>query len=325
MARFDVELAGATAGAWVGESGNAPASVTGIWAGASSVIAVGAGFVLRSDDGGVHFVRVDVPELTGFPVVWGSARGPIFAAGDHLLRSDDRGGTWRAVGQPPGSVSGIWGDGEGVVYAVGGVAFGPPFIARSRDAGATWTALPHPVKDGWFYAAAGRGRNEVIVAGKERLAALSKSGQQKSAAVVLRSTDAGKSWKRLGIFSSTTTEYEQSRGVCLTKDQLFVASSYALYVTKDWGKSYRRATSVGAEVLSLGCHGDDVLVGGRNRTLFSSRDGGATWDEPLTSRFSDPALVNVEVIAFDEAGQAFVGFEGFFRAPRRGTLFRRQP
>jgi len=78
-------------------------------------------------------------------------------------------------------------------------------------------------------------------------------------------------------------------------------------------------------VLALACRGKEVVVGGRNRSLFVSADGGATWSrDPLGTLFGEPSLVSVQTAVIAETGELYVGFEGLY-TDHRGSLFRRSP
>jgi photosystem II stability/assembly factor-like uncharacterized protein len=318
-----VTLDPAPSGAFSGAAGNAPGGITGIWGVGPYVFASGPGMILRSEDGGLHFTRTTGPG--DWASVWGASEDDVYVAGDGAVRSTDRGKTWSRVGRLPGYAYGLWGSGPDDVYVVGGGNH--PFVARSTDHGATWVELPTPISSGWLYGVTGTGPREILVVGKGRVDAPgARQDLPPTAAVFLRSTDSGRHWSRIPPFKPGTTEFEESRGACFTRKGLFAASSYALYFTPDLGRTWKEATPVGAEVLALACRGDDVIVGGRNRKLFLSRDGGKTWtSDPLGGLWTAPSLSSVQAAFVGEKGEVFVGFEGLYDKSRRGSLFRRSP
>lgn len=320
---LDVTILPGSTGSFGGAAGNVPHGISGIWAAGNRVFAVGSGMILRSDDRGLHFHVSTGPD--GSPAVWGSSPDEVYVAGDKVVRSTDGGATWSDVGRLPGHAYGLWGTGPGDIYAVGGGE--RPFVAHSVDHGATWIELRTPVASGWFYGVTGTGPRELLVVGTAPSGAPATTpGLPPTSAVFLRSTDSGRHWTRLPTFKSTTTEFEESRGACLTKKGLFAASSYALHFTADLGRTWKLVKAVNAEVLALGCRGDDILVGGRNRKLFTSRDGGATWvEDPIGPLFTAPSFSSVQAAFVSEGGEAYVGFEGLYVGPRRGSLFRRSP
>lgn len=320
---LDVTITPGSTGSFGGAAGNVPKGISSIWGAGNRVFAVGSGMILRSEDRGLHFHASPGPD--GSRAVWGASADEVYVAGDKVVRSTDGGATWSAVGALPGDAYGIWGSGPGDVYAVGGG--GKPFIARSIDHGATWIELATPVIKGSFYSVSGTGPRELLVAGTEPSGApATRTGLSPMSAVFLRSTDSGRHWTRLPTFKSTTTKFEESRGACFNSRGLFAASSYALHFTSNLGRTWNLVKAVNAEVLALACRGDEVFVGGRNRKLFASRDGGATWvEDPIGPLFAAPSLSSVQAAFVSEGGEAYVGLEGLYVGARRGSLFRRSP
>lgn len=311
---------------FAGAAGNIPgdSGLSGLFAVGDSVFASGSGFLLRSTDRGLHYARTEIEPR--FPVVWAASEREVFVAGQGgVVRSTDGGASFAPTGRTPGpSVSGIWGRSAEELYVVGSGG-GGPFVGRSVDHGATWTRLPVPITDGWLHDVGTTDGRDVLVAGTEEGTRATSPGTRESNAVILRSTDAGAHWKRLPMFSKGGTDHEETRRICFAEGTLFASSAYGLHMTRDLGKTWRVATQVGAEVLALACRGKEVVVGGRNRSLLASADGGATWSRnPLGTLFGEPSLVSVQAAAISEAGEMYVGFEGLY-TDHRGSLFRRSP
>jgi hypothetical protein len=316
---LDVSVAAAPAHAFGGAAGNTPGGITSIWGAGSHVFVAGPGMILRSEDHGLHFTHSAGPK--GWPSVWGASVDEVYVAGDQVVRSTDRGKTWVAGGPLPGHVYGIWGSGPDEVYVVGGAT--RPFLARSTDHGATWSELPTPVSSGWFYGVTGTGPRQLLVVGQETA-----SPGASPSAVLLLSTDSGGHFKRLPPFPPIPSEPEvsESRAACFTRKGLFATTTYGLRFTPDLGRTWKMATSVGTEALALACRGDAVIVGGRNRKLSVSGDGGRTWQiDPLGALWTAQSWNSVQAAFVGEKGEAFVGFEALYDRSGRGSLFRRAP
>ncbi len=313
---------------FAGAAGNIPgdSGLSGLFAVGDSVFASGSGFLLRSTDRGLHYARTEIEPR--FPVVWAPLRS---------ARS-----SWRAkaawcdppTAAPPSrppvaragpSVSGIRPQRRGALRR--GLGRGGPFVGRSVDHGATWTRLPVPITDGWLHDVGTTDGRDVLVAGTEegtRATSRDPREQRRHPSLHRRRTSAH-SGNGSPCSPKGGTDHEETRRICFAEGTLFASSAYGLHMTRDLGKTWRVATQVGAEVLALACRGKEVVVGGRNRSLFVSADGGATWSrDPLGTLFGEPSLVSVQAAAISEAGEMYVGFEGLY-TDHRGSLFRRSP
>ena len=317
----DVTITPGAAGSFGGAAGNAPHGITGIWGVGNHVFAVGPGMILRSEDRGLHFKRSVGP--SGSPSVWGASADDVYVAGSRVVRSTDRGATWSDVGSLPGVAKSIWGSGPEDVYVVGGERE-HPFIARSIDHGATWVEFESPFS-GLIRGITGAGPHELLVVGLGSLKGVSLDPSRDSSSVFLRSTDSGRQWTSLPSFPAGIS-FTWVHSACFSAKGLFAATTYDLYFTPDLGRTWTLAQPVGAEVLALTCRGDEILVGGRNRKLFASHDGGATWiGDPIGALWTAPSLSSVQAVFVSEGGEVFVGFEGLYDKEQRGSLFRRSP
>jgi hypothetical protein len=312
----DLVLAPASPGAWSGAHGNAPASITGIWGTGGVVFAVGSGTILRSTDRGLHWAASPGP--LDWPAVWGSSVDDVYVGGKEVVHSTDRGATWTPTAPLPGSAYAIWGSGPDEVFAVGGGD--APFIVQSRDHGKSWQALTSGVRTGWFYDVLGAGKGEVLVAGK-------KDGANHTSAELLSSTDGGKHWTSLPVARPKMTDNEEIRNLCFSASgTLYASMSYAVYATRDRGRTWKLAADVGTEVIGLGCFGREILIGGRNRRFRRSADDGQTWSEADLDGVwgADRALISLQAMFVAETGEAYVGGEAYNLAGH-GTLLRRAP
>lgn len=304
----DVVLHESSDGAFVGAQGNLSDGITGVWGVGQRVVLAGTDFVYRSNDHGLTFQRAAVS--TRFPVVWGPSADELYVGGETgVLHSIDGGATFQRCAAPGGVVQSIWGRSADEVYAVGGQ---PGFLARSTDHCASWQQLATPAtRSGWFYDVTSTGSDLVLVG---------TDSESKRGGVAARSTDGGQTWKALARLGEARLG-EGSRKICFADGTLFASTAYALYASTDLGKHWKLATQVGTEVLSLACRRRDVIVGGRNRMLFVSRDQGATWTrDALEHVFTGSQMVSAQAAYITETGTAFVGFDSDGHG---GTLVRR--
>lgn len=302
------------AGAWSGGHANAPTAPSGIWGDATHVFATGNGAILHSADRGAHWTKTRGPG--DYPIVWGASIDDVWAAGGTVMRSTDRGATWTAVGPPLGNVYGLWGSNPGDVWAVGG---SPAFAAHTTDHGASWKPVKLPGKPlDWLYDVSGAG-SDVWIVGKRR-------SQSNVDAAIFLSKDNGKTFAEIAAPKPNMTPNEQSRKVCVAPSGIvYVAMSYSLWATRDKGKSWKLATRVNTEVLSLACRDKQVVVGGRNHALFESHDDGATFRAVDLERLLDGKLVSAQAAFIAPGGELYIGMESYDTQKAAGTLLRRAP
>lgn len=304
----------APSGAWAGGHANAPAAPSGIWGDATHVFAAGNGAILRSADRGAHWTKVRGP--SDYPVAWGASIDDVWVGGATVMRSTDRGATWTTVGPPLGNVYGLWGSGPDDVWAVGG---SPAFAARTTNHGASWTPIKLPGKPlDWVYDVSGAG-SDVWIVGKRR-------NPNNVEAAIFFSKDRGKTFAEITPPKPNMTPNEQSRKVCVAPSgAVHVAMSYSLWTTRDKGKTWKLATPVNAEVLSLACRDKQVVVGGRNHALFESHDDGASFRAVDLEHALDGKLVSAQAAFIAPGGELYVGMESYDTQKAAGTLLRRAP
>jgi photosystem II stability/assembly factor-like uncharacterized protein len=310
-------------GTWYGNHGGARAALDAVWASGSDVFAVGGATLLRSRDGGGSFDEGPSPVTAR--AVWGTGSSDVFLAGGRTIaHSSDDGASWR-VSEPLAEdavVAALAGDGADL-YAVGGKTGGGLLLAHSSDHGATWAEESlGDIESGWLYAVAIRsgpsrhGPHQVFVGGHAR--------GSHGDAIFARSSDCGATWARLATPPDESAGAKIG-GICWVDDRMIVATTYAVWSSTDGGASWNHLTELGAEVLGFACEGEDVWVGGRNRSFLHSRDGGAHWTrDELAGVFTGKALSSLQGIFASPRGEVFVVGEGIYSKPG-GSIFVRTP
>ncbi len=266
-------------------------------------LATGAGRPWRSDDGGATW-RAIGSGISGGASLQGLAVDPaepgrayLALDGRHLFTTGDAGAHWsdESAVLPTRSVDVFAADRAGALYLGSDGAFlaGGPDLFRSRDGGATWTALsppPHPspirllaaAPDGAVYAGFGSGGAE--------------------SALLVRSADGGASWA-----VETVREGLRQMAFDPRRPERAFAGSRTRVLRRDAGGAWAvasgnlRAVGVGSVRADPHVPGTlyvSTLIGAAKVEsigfgLFRSRDGGATWeraDRGLPIRFTS-ALV----------------------------------
>ncbi len=172
------------------------------------------GLLLASTDGGATFAHRATGTVRSLTTLWSSG-DEVFAAGHQVvLHSKDRGSSWRTMATES-SIRRLWGTADDL-FALGDE------VLRSRDRGATWTAIAKvPIGDylgahasgdaitlvgneGRIVQSADRGKTWVTRASGTRLTLstvvgrgedLYVAGGNHHAGIVLRSRDRGKTWR----------------------------------------------------------------------------------------------------------------------------------
>jgi photosystem II stability/assembly factor-like uncharacterized protein len=119
-----------------------------VWGEGDTVIAGGAGAMLRSTDGGLTWAPIAGAPASGwapgggFSGLWGEG-STLFALAGHVLRSSDGGATWQIVHDNPGAppalrLQGLAGAASTLVAPV----WGAGGLLQSVDGGDTWNERP---------------------------------------------------------------------------------------------------------------------------------------------------------------------------------------
>lgn len=271
----------------------------------------------RSDDGGVHWRALPLPDGTSDEerVVWSLALHPkmpetVFAGtqGTAVFRSDNGGESWTRlpVPTPPGAVimnfpmrvievavDPVNPDEIYVALEVGG-------LVRSLDGGATWQSCNGNLLE---HARDSRLKSRI-------LSDTDTEGMMDSHALTIspghpghpllanrmglfRSEDRGMHWRELGIARFSPLTY--ARDVRVSRhdpDRLYAALSVAaisdagsLYRSDDFGATWSRfdkGVSIDSTLMIIAespASADRVYCAARRGQVFGTEDGGATWRE----------------------------------------------
>jgi photosystem II stability/assembly factor-like uncharacterized protein len=283
-------------------------------------------FALHED--GRTWIQNDLPAGTTDPRLASRGGSLFLVRSGQLYRSMNRGVTWTALAAglqfsyvvPEGTslyaaaVGGIWrsvDDGEtwtrlletaltaltvrgSTLYAF---VFNPGAIARSADAGTSWTTLPAPLPR--------HSANALLETRRGTVVAATGNG-------IFRSTDAGSTWTPTGVRGIRVRSLVAGRG----RAYLSVEDG-SLFHSGDGGLSWSRVDAVAAgsprpqtwttwfELMSLG---DGArLYGASQRALFVSNDRGVTWA---------PSGLNKEVNGLVRLGSSWFAStnDGVFRS-----------
>ncbi|MCC6590413.1 MAG: SBBP repeat-containing protein [Bryobacterales bacterium] len=228
-----------------------------------------------------------------------------------LLRSRDTGLTWsRAASPEPGYLGCLAAHPKRSNVVLGCGASG---IARSTDAGATWTTLPatptaykithHPTNPDIFFAISQRGPlyrstdagiNWQALSQPPGLSFLELSVDPFDPSVILlgafpqfvRSTDGGLTWKDvLSKESEDSIVFDPHRPGRVYALAKFTAPSYALRVSTDHGATWTPLPAGPLGVLAADPHRADTLWIVTQTDVYRSQDAGRTFNR--VARFSD--------------------------------------
>ena len=242
--------------------------------------------LVRSTDGGKHFIRAGAPPLTsqGFvsTIRFANPRdGYAWTWHSVLYVTHDGSASWHRAG-PRGGVAAL-AIGGGQVYAV----FGRSRFERASVSGGRWQVLPSPVRKGLPVSLAARGR-DVWLLGVPR------HHHPDDTDELVRSTDGGKTFAAVHgpCFSELGGSLAPTRGsvvwaVCPTGN-----FSQTHRSTND-GRSFRVVRTPGqtngADVVPFSGTGA-VLERGVNGPLYRTVDAGGTWKAVRGMGKSDDVL-----------------------------------
>jgi len=264
------------------------------------------GCLYGSDDEGVSWRMLSVPpgvdrwdqcSLTGAAVVPSGSLGAFsLVAGDRegrVFRSDDRGVTWRRVGQldPPQPISTIQAGRDGTLWA-GTADEGRGRLHRSRDGGVTWQRMPleQPIQTDVISVFVDPDDPALIFVGLN----IFPEGEGPPGTQHLhRSTDGGRTWKPLDLPVPAWGVHVLGR--VRGSGELFVHNGFTVHRSRDDGDSWDTIETlpvVHGPIADMAVDERDppvLYLPGGVVGLLKSTDGGESW------AYSDRGIINTAV------------------------------
>jgi photosystem II stability/assembly factor-like uncharacterized protein len=229
--------------------------------------------LLHSADHGASWQRRDAGGLRRLSAVWPLDQNQVLlgTADGNVVRSADGGGTWASVASvPEAAINSLWGSAAGYVYAVGG-----------RDPGGA-AAAPA--------AMASTGCDGGSNADPSAAPALSSPPE----GVLLRSTDAGRTWAPIGVAPAGTLW--DVRGTSVGSVIVASGAHESVVVSSDGGMSW---TAEGRPLSPLDL--TDVWVDPTGATFFAAADGVVV---DLEYSCTGPVGVRTETLPAGSKGEA---------------------
>ena len=249
--------------------------------------------------------------------------------------------TWREIGPalPGGRVANVAGSSRDANLYYAGAAGGG--VWKTTDAGLTWNAVfekeavasigdvvidPNDDNTVWVATGEGNPRNDVI-----------------PGAGVYKSTDAGKTWKKMGLENTRTitrlvVDPKNSKHVIVAAqgDVYAPSAERGVYVTFDggatWTKSLYVSDQAGASDVAIDPNHPNVVYagiwhfvrkpwttnsGGRDDGLYKSTDGGRTWTQLSGHGLPDGTLGRIGLAIAPSTGRVYALIEA-----SKGILWR---
>ena len=225
-----------------------------------------------------------------------------------LYRSTDGGLTWQLISVPrngqrpatPGSLpvgcikSGIVFDSPSNGWATGSCPGGPMFFFHSSDGGQTWQRVSLPVPQGYttnLYSDCQCSLTAPqFVTPQDGFIALSIFQQDKQAAFLYATRDAGQTWKPSPL---PVSQLPTAPDFASLKDGWLLDGQQNLYATHDGGSSWQSVGKLPVETVFGGLDfinaQDGFLSDGVQ--IFSTHDGGVNWTTMTATAVTEPGLV----------------------------------
>jgi photosystem II stability/assembly factor-like uncharacterized protein len=208
-----------------------------------------------------------------------SPNGYIYAKGDLLYRSTDKGNTWSVIDSI--YFSGLYINSVGELYAFTKPGDGDE-IYTSLDDGITWEKI---ATMSGIHNIAFNNSNDIFVATSDN---------------IYRSTDKGKTWKKLSDFSNWGVKSIKIN----SKEKIFVDTEYGIYTSTDNGNSWIRLNEYNSEFIYINkldhIFFNTVWLEG----IFLSTDNGLSW------KYTGLDGKQINCITSNNEGYNYVGVEG---------------
>jgi photosystem II stability/assembly factor-like uncharacterized protein len=238
---------------------SAPGWELSVAATADGFVAIGgSGTIVRSTDGGVTWKPTGGQAPKTPPHALAAAGKALVAVGEQgaVVRSDDGGTTWKAGRAGTDALRAVWTDGK-TWWTVGD----REALFTSTDAGASWTPVKGPGKRYDFTGVWSDG-SAVVIVGVDAPHDDGGEDMDPPHAIVLRSTDGGKSW--------VETRFDDNYGLTAVSgagaEVWAVGRSGLTLHSSDHGKTWKRgAAPTGVTCTAVWSDGKSgVIVGGEN-------------------------------------------------------------
>ncbi|MCX6142228.1 MAG: T9SS type A sorting domain-containing protein [Ignavibacteriales bacterium] len=329
-----------------------------IWMASSDYPYTGKNFVYRSTDNGATWVKINVytnPGLSSVGITGLAARDAnlcmVCTSTGEILRTTNAGAKWDTVGGYTGDLAFC----DGVRFVVGDtmIAYGDAddkgvFVARSFDAGKTWSRIPNvnsslpgdSLNTGGIYESQASAAQGSEVFGRTIWLTLDNTlGDPGS---ILKSTDAGATWSWFRIAlpggasvnnylrSITFKDANVGYGVCRQAYGTASVNGYYLLKTTDGGRTWSDTISVepgkghseAKPFMARAIRGTNTVVavgwGTVGAKSWISNDNGTTW-APITTPTSSTSA-DLRNIAFGSTTQGIaIGYYNMVKVAIPGT------
>ncbi len=227
----------------------------------------------------------------------------LFAVGTEgtILYSNDSGKTWSQGSSGTSfELNDVYALSESTAVAVGNSAT----IRRTTDGGKTWKTISPSLLSSNTNSSPSL--YTITMASSSIGFAVGQSG------TVLKTTDGGASWNQINISIAelSTTDLYTARAISSTKI-IIAGEGGAIYSSSDTGTTWTSSTSGTTQLLNAMSFVDSSngWIGGENRTLLKTTNGGSTWSVSSVSGLETNEMIN-DVSFRDKSNGILAGLNG---------------